>query len=88
MPRKPPHGCYPPKMDAESYRLMLTDLRFMRAQMENVWNMLCYYSNMRQNKSGELVYPSGERIKGEYEKLCELAQDILTALEDVEEVTP
>lgn len=83
MPRKIPYGCRQPAKDAESYRLGRTDLQFMRAQMENVWNMLCYYSNMPANKSGELLC-TGIRLNEELERIDELAQAILTALDDIE----
>lgn len=74
MTTKKPRACRTPSRDREEYTLTASDLKAMTQAAETIWDMICYYSNMPENRTGELA------IKGQnaerYERLSELLDDI------------
>ena len=79
-----PHGCKTPKVDREEYALTMADLRFMRAQVEKVWDMLSYYGNMPENGTGELVIAfRSDKGYDAFTQLISRTEDVLNALNDV-----
>jgi len=56
---KVPTGCRTPKRDRDMYMLTAKDARFMLENANRIWDMLVYYCNMPENRTGEIQ--SGER---------------------------
>lgn len=81
---KAPKGCKTPKRDRYEYRLNSTDLDFMVSHAEMIWNMLCYYSNMPENRTGT-IYIEGDRVSAKFDRLCELIEDIKNDLWSMEQ---
>ena len=77
---KKAEGCKTPARDREEYALTVGDFRFMEKQVMKVLGMLGYYSNMPENKTGELATKNTDRL----EYLIRQVEDVLTILEEVE----
>lgn len=51
---KAPTGCKTPKRDRDEYALTKADITFMLNHAIQIENMLIYYNNMAENRTGEL----------------------------------
>ena len=78
-----PAGCRRPARDRDEYALTARDLEFMAAQAGKIWNMITFYANMPENRTGELTI-SGSKADAAMEKLAGLLDDIRAALDDVD----
>jgi hypothetical protein len=74
-----PEGCKTPTNDRETYKLTVSDIKYMEKQIIKIWNMISYYSNMPENKTGELETVNTERLMF----LIRQIEDVETALNDV-----
>ena len=79
---KKPNGCKTPTKDREVYNLTASDISFMLKNAKNIWNMIVYYSNMPENKTGEIEMNSA-RNEQKFDELCETITDIKEALVEV-----
>lgn len=80
--RRPPKGCVVPKVNRQRYVLTVRDIQTMEKLLRNVFDIISFYSNMPENKTGELaVNPRNHLI---FDGLQHLAEDVCVALDDVE----
>lgn len=49
-----PRGCKTPSRDRDEYTLTKKDAQFMQASALKIWQMLSYYCNMPENRTGEV----------------------------------
>ena len=73
---KKPAKCITPKQDRDTYKLTATDLKKLIALVTGANDMLSYYINMPENRTGDLEATYGES----YELLCETTEDLLHTL--------
>lgn len=76
---KKPINCKTPKTDKDFYNLTATDLNTMIKRAQAIWDMLSYYSNMPENKTG-VICISNPHNEEKLDKLCELVEDIQQGL--------
>lgn len=76
-----PKYCKTPARDSESYVLTATDIKNMTNLSGQIRDMLYYYSNMPENRTGELHYK--HKNMESFDKLYSLIDDINTMLLDI-----
>ena len=72
-----PKGCKTPKRDCEEYRLSASDLNTMTKAAKSIWDMLVYYCNMPENRTGEIVVVNNDE---KFDALCGIIEDIKNEL--------
>lgn len=77
---KIPAGCKTPNRSRDGYSLNSADIRFMTKAAKQIWDMLCYYSAMPENETGELTTKDPG---GKFDDLWILMSDIMTELGEV-----
>ena len=70
-----PKGCKTPKRDRDEYRLTSADLDYMTKAAKEIWDMLVYYCNMPENRTGEIIV-EGDKNCEKFENLCGIIEDI------------
>lgn len=73
-----PKYCKTPARDSESYVLTATDIKNMTNLAGQIRDMLYYYSNMPENKTGEIYHRLRNMEK--FDELCMIVEDIDTVL--------
>lgn len=76
---KKPAKCITPKKDGESYKLTATDIRNLTSLVKEANNILSYYINMPENKTGELEATDSEK----FDTLYHAVDDLLITLGDI-----
>ena len=76
---KKPIQCKTPTRNQQAYELTATDLRNITKLVNEANNILAYYINMPENKTGELFADADSR----FDALCEAIEDLKTTVEDV-----
>lgn len=66
--RRKPAGCKTPNRDAYSYTLTASDIKYMKTTLTKIDDMLMYYVNMPENRTGDLTV-----LGRNFDKLRELA---------------
>ena len=69
---KKPSKCITPKRDRDAYKLTASDLRKLNALLKEANDMLSYYINMPENRTGDLECTHCDG----YESLCETTEDL------------
>ena len=75
-----PAACVTPKRDREMYILNKRDLNHMKKLLQEANNMILYYANMPENRTGELGAMSVDLLQ----EVQEMAHDFHTMIDDVE----
>lgn len=78
---KTPKGCKTPNRDCEEYALKSADIRFIENAANQIWDMITYYANMPENRTGEIVVKDANAEK--LDKLQTLITDIATAIDEI-----
>lgn len=76
---KKPIQCKTPARNQMAYKLTTTDIRNITKLVNEANNILAYYINMPENKTGELFADDGSR----FDSLCEAVEDLRTTLGDI-----
>lgn len=76
---KKPIQCKTPARNQMAYKLTATDIRNLTKLVNEANNILAYYINMPENKTGELFADDGSR----FDSLCEAVEDLQTTLGDI-----
>ena len=76
---KKPAKCITPKKDRDTYKLTASDLRKLNALLTEANDILSYYINMPENRTGDLECPYCDS----YESLCETTEDLLHTLVNI-----
>lgn len=76
---KKPIQCKTPTRNQQAYKLTATDIRNLTKLAKEANDILAYYINMPENKTGELVADDGKN----FDALCEAVNDLQTTLYDV-----
>lgn len=76
---KKPTKCITPKRDREAYHLTHKDICNLTKLISEANQILCYYSLMPENKTGELEATDSVT----FENLCEAVEDLKNALDDI-----
>lgn len=71
--------CTTPKRDVEEYNLTACDLRHLLSLVREANDILSYYVNMPENRTGELA----TRQCGKLEELSEAIHDLLNTVDNV-----
>lgn len=69
---KKPAKCVTPKRDRETYNLNARDLRNLKALVQEANDILSYYINMPENRTGELESTRGNELDELQEMITEL----------------
>ena len=77
-----PKGCKTPKRDRDEYHLTRTDLETMNKAAASIWDMLVYYCNMPENRTGEIEV-HGDKNYELFVKLCNTLNSILDDLNNM-----
>lgn len=67
------------KSNQQAYKLTATDIRNITKLVNEANNILAYYINMPENKTGELFADDGSR----FDALCEAVEDLKVTLDDI-----
>lgn len=76
---KKPIQCKTPTRNQQAYKLTAADIRNLTKLAKEANDILAYYINMPENKTGELVADYGNN----FDALCEAVNDLHTTLYDV-----
>ena len=76
---KKPIQCKTPSRNQQAYKLTATDIRNLAKLVKEANDILAYYINMPENKTGELVADDGDK----FDALCEAVDDLKTTLGDI-----
>lgn len=76
---KKPIQCKTPTRNQQAYRLTATDIRNITKLVSEANNILAYYINMPENKTGELFANDGSA----FDTLCEAVEDLKITLDDI-----
>lgn len=76
---KKPAKCKTPTRDREAYKLTASDIRNITKLVNEANDILAYYINMPENKTGELYADYGDRFVA----LCEAVEDLKVTLDDI-----
>ena len=76
---KKPIQCKTPSRNQMAYRLTATDIRNITKLINEANNILAYYINMPENKTGELYAEDGSR----FDTLCQAIEDLKTTIDDI-----
>lgn len=76
---KKPAKCITPKRDREQYSLNARDLRNLLALVKEANDILSYYINMPENRTGELVTKRLDDI----DALSELIEDLKNTVDEI-----
>lgn len=76
---KKPIQCKIPSRNQQAYKLTATDIRNLTKLVNEANNILAYYINMPENKTGELAADDGKN----FDSLYEAVNDLQTTLGDV-----
>lgn len=76
---KKPIQCKTPSRNQQAYKLTATDIRNLTKLVNEANNILAYYINMPENKTGELVAADGSK----FDALYEAVNDLQTTLGDI-----
>lgn len=76
---KKPIQCNTPSRNQMAYKLTATDIRNLTKLINEANNILAYYINMPENKTGELFASDGSR----FDTLCEAIEDLQTTIGDI-----
>ena len=79
---KQPKQCKRPAHDMEMYTLTATDIKAMKRATDTILSILSFYSNMPENRTGELAIKDCNVEK--FDSLCESISDIKTMLYEVD----
>lgn len=74
-----PIQCKTPSRNQQAYKLTATDIRNITKLVNEANNILAYYINMPENKTGELFADDGSR----FDALCEAVEDLKITLDDI-----
>lgn len=76
---KKPIQCKTPSRNQQAYKLTATDIRSLAKLVNEANNILAYYINMPENKTGELVADHTDS----FDALWAAVEDLQTTLGDV-----
>lgn len=76
---KKPTKCITPKKDREAYKLTAADLRNLTKLVKEANDILAYYVNMPENKTGELEASDSQK----FDVLYEAVEDLQTTLGEI-----
>lgn len=76
---KKPIQCKTPTRNQQAYKLTATDIRNLTKLVKEANDILAYYINMPENKTGELVADYSEK----FDVLCESVNDLRTTLYEI-----
>lgn len=76
---KKPTKCTTPKKDRTEYTLTAKDIRTLTALVKEANDILSYYMNMPENKTGCLEAYDGEKM----DTLYEAVEDLKLTLDDI-----
>ena len=76
---KKPLQCKTPSRNQQAYKLTATDIRNLTKLVKEANDILAYYINMPENKTGELVADHSEK----FDSLYEAVEDLKTTLGDI-----
>ena len=76
---KKPIQCKTPARNQQAYKLTATDIRNITKLVKEANDILAWYINMPENKTGELFADDGDR----FDALCEAVEDLKITLDDI-----
>lgn len=79
MKMKKPAKCVTPKRDRYNYRLTVHDMRSLIALVNEANDILAYYINMPENRSGELTTVQTDML----EELSSQVEELKTTIDEV-----
>ena len=79
MKMKKPSKCVTPKRDRDNYRLTAHDMRSLVALVNEANDILAYYINMPENRTGELTTVQTDML----EELSAQVEELKTTIDEV-----
>ena len=76
---KKPAKCTTPKRDRDEYRLTARDMKHLKALVAEANDILAYYVNMPENRTGELATTRTDDL----EELVDMVRDLAATVDNV-----